>query len=498
MNILLVYPQYPNTFWGFKHALKFIGKKASFPPLGLLTVAAMLPAEWPKKLVDTNVKELKDEDISWADLIFISAMIIQTDSVKEIVSRCKKQNKTVVAGGPAFTTGREKFSGVDHFILNEAEITLPLFLQDLAKGIAKPLYASQIRPDIAQTPVPLWSLINFKDYASLSAQFSRGCPFNCDFCDIIIMNGRIPRAKTPIQLIKEMQLLFDLGWRGSVFIVDDNFIGNKTNVKKMLQQLIVWQKQYKFPFRFMTEASINLAADQELLNLMRAANFAKIFVGIETPDIKCLKECGKIQNTFGSLTEAVKIIQQNGLQVMGGFIVGFDNDSENIFETQIKFIQQTGIVTAMVGLLNALPQTQLWRRLKAEKRLLAETSGENTDGSLNFIPRMGPEKLLAGYRKILATIYSPKYYYQRIDTFTKNYKSFVKDRKDFKTFLSSLKYLKAFVRSIWSIGILSNSRLRYWKLIFKTILLKKKLLPLVIELAIYGQHFEKIIKKIGL
>lgn len=424
-------------------------------------------------------------------------MIVQKDSVKEIVKRCKKQNKTIVAGGPAFTTGKDKFKDIDHFVLNEAEITLPQFLNDLARGEAKPVYTSQERPNINQTPAPLWSLIKLNDYASTAIQFSRGCPFNCEFCDIIIMNGRIPRTKTPEQIIREMQLLYDLGWRGSVFIVDDNFIGNKIKVKEMLHSLIDWQKQNKFPFKFLTETSVNLADDQELLNLMKAANFFKVFVGIETPDINSLKGCSKMQNTVGNLTETVRTIQQHGMQVLGGFIVGFDHDPENIFETQIKFIQQTGIVTAMVGLLNALPQTQLWHRLKAEKRLLSETSGENTDGQLNFVPKMNKDKLLKGYIKILTTIYSSKNYYKRIDTLIKNYKSFTKSKKDFKSFLKSLYYIKAFLRSMWCIGILSKSRLRYWRVISKTILTRKKILPMVVELTIYGLHFEKIVKKIA-
>lgn len=488
MNILLIYPKYPDTFWSFKHVLNFISKKAAFPPLGLMTVAAMLPKEWNKKLIDVNITELTDQHIEWADMIFIGAMLVQKKSAQEIINRCKE--KTVVAGGPAFTTQYEQFKGVDHFILNEAESTLQLFLEDLKKGNPKKIYTSNERPDIKETPIPLWSLVDFKDYASMSVQYSRGCPFNCEFCDIIIMNGRIPRTKTPEQMIKEVQSLYDAGWRGPLFIVDDNFIGKKEEVKKMLALLTEWQKKHKYPFQFYTEASTNLADDNELMQMMSAANFFKVFLGIETPCVDSLKECGKMQNVTRDLADAVKTIHNNGMQVMGGFIVGFDNDSENIFDAQIKFIQQTGVVTAMVGMLNALPQTRLWHRLKAENRLIQDTSGENTDGSLNFVPKMGKKKLKEGYKKILSNIYSPKQYYQRIDTFIKHYKPTAKSRV-------SKKDIQAFLKSIWKIGILSNSRLRYWKLILKTSIIKRKAFPVAVELAILGLHFEKITNQVN-
>lgn len=484
MNILLVYPKYPNTFWSFKHILKFVLKKAAFPPLGLLTVAAMLPREWNKNLIDLNITELTDEQLKWADLVFISAMIIQKESAQEIINRCNLLGRKVVAGGPLFTSCYQEIKGVDHFVLNEAEITLPLFLHDLQQGAAKSLYYSSDKPDIKKTPLPLWSLINFKDYATLAVQYSRGCPFNCEFCDIISLYGRIPRTKSVDQSIAELQALYDMGWRGAIFIVDDNFIGNKVNVKKLLPQLISWQRKYNYPFKFITEASIDLADDQELMQLMSAANFFKVFLGIESPHIDSLNECGKYQNSKRDLIEAVKIIQRHGLAVMGGFIVGFDSDPETIFESQIKFIQQVGIVTAMVGLLNAAPQSRLWHRLKAEGRLVADFTGENTDGSLNFIPKMDKGKLLAGYKKIMATIYSPKQYYQRINTFIKNYKSTVKSK-------ISLIDLNAFFMSFWKIGVISKSRFLFWKLILTVSFTKIKKLPIAVELAIYGFHFEK-------
>jgi radical SAM superfamily enzyme YgiQ (UPF0313 family) len=353
MNILLVYPEYPDTFWSFKHSLKFIAKKAAFPPLGLLTVAAMLPDGWRKKLVDLNVEPLTDEQLAWADLVFLSAMIVQKESALQIIARCKAQGEKIVAGGPVFTTQHEQFADVDHFVLNEAEITLPLFLNDLAAGHLRPVYSSKERPYITATPVPLWSLIDFRNYATMAIQYLRGCPFNCEFCDIIIMNGRIPRVKSPAQMQREFQALFDAGWRKSVFIVDDNFIGNTHQVKQLLPVLIKWQQEHRFPFTLLTEVSVNLANDEELMQLMSAANFFKVFLGLETPNQDSLVECGKKQNTAGSLAEVVNTIHRHGMQVMGGFIVGFDHDPENIFDMQVRFIQQVGVVTAMVGILTA-------------------------------------------------------------------------------------------------------------------------------------------------
>jgi len=491
INALLVYPKYPDTFWSFKHVLKLISKKAVFPPLGLLTVASMLPKKWNKKLIDMNIKELENKDIIQADIVFISAMIIQKESTKEIIKRCKSLGKIVVVGGPAFTTKDKDFSKVDHFVLNEAEITLPLFLKDLENKKAKKVYTSKKRPDITKTPIPDWSLINFKDYATMAVQYSRGCPFNCEFCDIVIMNGRTPRTKTPKQVINEIQSLYNAGWKDSIFIVDDNFIGNKTNVKQMLPLLIKWQKEHKYPFKFLTEASLNLAEDKELMQMMSRANFDKVFLGIETPSLKSLKECGKIQNTKKDLTESIKIIHKNGMQVMGGFIVGFDSDTDQIFDSQIKFIQKVGIVTAMVGILNALPQTRLWHRLKAEKRLLKDTSGENTDGTINFIPKMGKEKLFRGYKKIISTIYSPKHYFERINTFLKDYNSKAKTKAKI-----SLRIILTFFKSMWDVGVISKARCQYWKLLIKTGLIRTKSFPLAIEQMIYWKHFSKIVQKI--
>ncbi|HML59259.1 MAG TPA: DUF4070 domain-containing protein [Solidesulfovibrio sp.] len=488
MKILLVYPIYPDTFWSFKHILPYLSRKAAFPPLGLLTVAAMLPARWEKRLADVNVAPLRDEDLAWADMVFISAMLVQEAGAKDVIARARAMGKRIVAGGPAFTAQPERFPGVDHFVLNEAEITLPPFLEDLSRGTPKPLYTSTERPDISRTPIPQWDLINFRDYVTMSVQYSRGCPFDCEFCDIVVLNGRRPRVKSTEQMLCEMESLHEAGWRGPVFIVDDNFIGNIASVKQFLPRLVDWQVRHGYPFKFMTEASINLAQDGELVRLLSKANFHKVFIGIETPSADSLKECGKKQNVAADFSQAIKTLHQNGLQVMGGFIVGFDSDTESIFEQQIRFIQKIGVVTAMVGILTAMPKTRLWRRLQSENRLLGDATGENTDASLNFIPTMSREALINGYKRLLSTLYAPECYYDRINTFLKNYNPTARGklvRSDFQ----------AFLKSLWRIGVLSRARLDYWKLILKTALTKRKALPVAVELAILGRHFQLVAKR---
>jgi len=490
MKILLVYPKYPDTFWSLKHALKFISKKASFPPLGLLTVASMVPEEWEKKLIDMNVSVLTEDDLMWADYVFISAMIVQKKSAMEVIRRCKKLRIKMVAGGPLFTTGYEEFEEIDHLILNEAESTLPSFLDDLKKGCTHHIYFSKEWPDISKTPLPQWELINMKKYASMCIQYSRGCPFNCEFCDIVVLNGHKPRTKSKDQILEELEVLYSQGWRSSVFFVDDNFIGNRKRLKtEILPFLINWMKQKKYPFSFFTEASINLSDDEELMRLMVKAGFKKVFVGIETPNEESLTECNKYLNKNRDLIACVKKIQSNGLEVQGGFIIGFDNDPPSIFERQISFIQKSGIVTAMVGLLNAPRGTRLYHRLKKEERLLNNPTGDNTDFSINFIPKMNIETLMNGYKKILNTIYSPKYYYQRVITFLKGYKPKPLKKKINFNFCD----LKAFLKSIWSLGIKGKERLHYWKLISWTLVRRPRFFHLAISFAIYGFHFRKIV-----
>ncbi len=488
MNILMVYPMYPDTFWSFKHALKFVSKKASFPPLGLLTVASMLPKDWNKKLIDMNANQLMDDDILWADVLFISAMSIQSESANDVIQRCKKLNAKIAAGGPLFTSSSELYQNIDYLILNEAEITLPEFLNDLSEGKPKHKYTSEDWADITTTPLPLWELVSINNYTSMNLQYSRGCPYDCDFCDITVLYGRKPRTKTKEQVIDELDALYFTGWRGPVFFVDDNFIGNKVKLKKeILPAIAEWMDRRKNPFYLNTEASINLADDDTLMNQMAKAGFEAVFIGIESPNEKSLIECNKPMNTNRDLIASVKKIQAAGLEVQGGFIVGFDNDPPKIFEELTNFIQQSGIVTAMVGLLNAPRGTKLEKRLLDEGRMLKDFTGNNTDFSINFIPKMDSEELLDGYKSILKTIYSPKYYYERVMRFMKEF-----EPKKKKVFHLNPNYVLALFRSILKLGIIGEERIYYWKLFFWSLFRKPQLFSLAILFTIYGFHFRRV------
>ena len=486
MRVLLVSAATPDTFWSYKHVLSFISKKACFPPLGLLTVAAMLPKRWDLKLVDLNVTSLTDAQLAWADCVFVSAMLAQVDSAREVIARCSQLGKTVVAGGPLFTTGHAGFPEVKHFVLGEAEDIMPKLVADLLSGDLKELYRCEKRPDIRQTPVPRWDLIKFKHYATMPLQFSRGCPFNCEFCDIIVMNGRVPRLKTNEQMIGELESLVDAGWTDPIFIVDDNFIGNRAKVKEFLRELIAWEQRRGIRVQFTTEASLNLADDAELLDLMVRAGFKKVFVGIETPQEDSLLECAKVQNAKRDMLTAVKTIQKSGLEVMGGFIVGFDSDKPNIFERQIKFIQEAGVVTAMVGLLQALPGTRLFSRLKEEGRILHDASGNNVEASLNFVPKLDREVLVEGYRSLVKRLYTPRMYYRRILTFLREY------RPQGQGIHLSWRDVEAFIKSLWVMGILSRGRRQYWKFLTKALLFHRRAFPEAMTLAIIGYHFRRV------
>jgi len=486
INILLIYPECPDTFWSFKHALKFLRKRAGSPPLGLLTVAAMLPATWSKRLVDLNVTRLRAKDLAWADLAMVSGMIVQRDAARRVIHQCKAAGLTVVAGGPLFTIEHESFPEVDHFVLNEAESTLAPFLADLARGEARRMYTSAEFPDLHATPVPLWELADEKRYGWMSLQFSRGCPFDCDFCNVTSLFGRKPRTKTPEQVLAELDSLYVLGYRGGVFIVDDNFIGRRQAVKtELLPALVAWQKRNP-GIQFATEVSMDIADDPELMHLMVEAGFRMVFVGVETPDEASLAECSKRQNQGRDLVADVKQIQRAGLQVTGGFIVGFDNDAPSIFQRQIDFIQKSGIVTAMVGLLQAIPGTRLYERLKSEGRLVGLSSGDNVDGSTNLVPRMNADHLRDGYRRILEHIYSHKHYYARVRTFLREY-HLPKTRVRIKW-----SEILAFIRSIFHLGILDEGRFGYWQLLLWTQFRRPRLFPLAVSLAISGYHCRKV------
>lgn len=489
MKILLVYPRVAETFWSFKHALRIVRRKAAFPPLGALTVAAMLPREWEKRLVDMNVRDLSDTDLRWADYVFISAMIAQKDSARNVIDRCIALGVKTVCGGPLFLSYREDYPDVDHLVLGEGEVTVRQFVKDLLQGAPQPVYEPGKHPSLGSVPVPMWDLINMKDYVTMSIQYSRGCPFDCEFCDIIVMNGRVPRTKSDEQMLLELDALYNRGWRGSVFIVDDNFIGNKKRVKSLLRRIIFWQENRPSRLSFFTEASVDLAEDEELMDLMVAAGFNKVFLGLETPSEESLRECGKSQNLRRSLSESVRIIQKHGLAVMGGFIIGFDNDPPDIFEKQVNFIQNNGIVTAMIGLLTAMPGTRLYKRLEKEGRLLFKASGNNTDvaGSLNFIPKMDRETIVRGYQWVMNSIYSPEMYYKRILEFLKQY------RPANQTCLESNDFF-TFLRSLWYLGVAdqTGSSKYYWRLLKESVSRYRKSFTDAITVAIYGYHFRSL------
>jgi radical SAM superfamily enzyme YgiQ (UPF0313 family) len=493
MKVLLVYPRYPDTFWSFRHALKFVSKKACYPPLGLLTVAALLPDDWEPRLLDMNVTPLSDSHLLWADCVFISAMAIQKDSVEDVVERCRLLGVRTVAGGPLFTACHADFPHVDHLVLNEAEITLPLFLSDLRNGKPSRFYSTTLRADLADTPIPRWDLINFSQYASMNIQYSRGCPFDCEFCDITVLFGRKPRTKESSRLLDELEGLYELGWRGGVFLVDDNFIGDKLKLKRdVLPALSDWMEIRGHPFSFFTEASVDLADDPELMEMMVRAGFEEVFVGIETPHEESHEESGKIQNRNRNLLASVRNIQRAGLQVQGGFIVGFDSDPASIFEKHIRFIQESGIVTAMVGMLTALRGTRLYGRLANEGRLLRETSGNNTAVCVNFIPAMNPRALIDGYRKIITTIYSPKEYYRRMILFLKEYKPIRRGGFHLKS-----EHVRALLKAFISLGLIGRERFHFWKLISWSLLRRPRLFPLAVTLAIYGYHFRKVAESVA-
>jgi radical SAM superfamily enzyme YgiQ (UPF0313 family) len=488
MRVLLVYPEFPDTFWSFKYALKFTSKKSVFPPLGLLTVAAMLPQEWEKKLIDMNVRRLRDGDIAWADCVFISAMSIQSASAHSVITRCKRAGVRVAVGGPLFTACPEKYKMVDHLILNEAEITLPPFLNDLEKGCAAHIYTSDEKPDITQTPVPLWSLIRMKDYSSMNIQYSRGCPFNCEFCDVVVLFGRKPRLKTARQVTAELDALYDDGWRGTVFFVDDNFIGNKEALKSsVLPAAITWQEAHGYPFHFDTEASINIADDEELMQLMVSAGFRQVFVGIETPNEDSLSECGKNQNCGRDLLACIETIQSHGMEVQGGFILGFDSDPDTIFDTLTRFIQQSGIVVAMVGLLNAPRGTRLYQRMEKEHRLTSDFTGDNTDYSMNFTPKMAYDKLVSGYKNVVASIYGPESYYQRVTRYLDAERTLT--RKPVKLCPGDV---VSFLKSVFRLGIVGKERRLFWRLLLHTLRHNPAQLQKAVTYAVYGHHFRKV------
>ena len=496
MNALLVYPEFPDTYWSFKHALKFLGKRAAQPPLGLMTVAALLPDEWNKRLVDTNVERLRDRDLAWADVVLLSGMHIQLDPLLEIVERCRARGLRTVVGGPIASSVPAAELKADHVVIGEAEELIAELVRDLELGTAKAVYQAAERPEMSTSPLPALSLIKMNRYSTMTVQYSRGCPFNCEFCDIIEIYGRRPRTKAVAQVLAELDQLHAAGWREAVFIVDDNFIGNKARAKELCVALAQWRGQHKKSFDFLTEASLNLADDPGLMQLMKDAGFISVFLGIETPDVPGLIAANKLQNTRRSLLDSVATIQSYGMQVMGGFILGFDTDRDDIFDRMVDFIEKSGIPIAMVGLLQAMPGTQLFRRLWREGRIVDAGGGDNTGDRLNFLPHMDAAKLVEGYRSVLKRIYSSAAYYERVKLYLNRTQPKHSERKSQQQWVTRAN-ARAFVTSIVRQGIFGRQRWSYWKFLLAVATRYRHCVGAAMTLAVMGYHLQVITRRLS-
>ncbi len=462
MKVLLIYPEMPKTFWNMKFLSQMVGKKSDYPPLGLLTVAALLPKDWEVKLIDLNTNHLTSKQLKWPDLIFIGAMSVQIDSAKQIVDLCKSKGLTIVAGGPLFVHDHKEFDQIDHFVLNEAEITLPQFIKDYTSGSPKRMYQTTDFVNLHETPVPRYDLINLSHYAYGILQYSRGCPFQCDFCDVTQLYGQKTRTKTSEQIIQELNALGDFMKLDLVLFADDNLIGNIKQVKTdLLPALIKWRKETKPPIGFATQVSINLANDSELMELMLEAGFRHIFIGIETPESESLKASLKNQNLKVDLIESIRRLHQKGFVVTGGFIVGFDTDSPEIFELQAALIQESGVVISTVNLLKAPGGTSLHARMQKENRLLHSTNFD--EQRINFIPRMPIDDLYQGFGELLSNVLLPDPVFQRVQQFMQDYRGAQVKNKLNRNY--QLRDVGTFLRLLIKIGILGQNQKIYWRLL---------------------------------
>lgn len=486
---LLIYPIFPKTFWSYDKILELVNRKVLLPPLGLITVAGILPQEWQFKLVDRNIRPVTEDEWAWADLVIISGMIVQKYDMIDQIQEAKKRHKLVAVGGPYVSSVPHEVenAGADFLILDEGEITLPMFVEALANGEKSGVFRASQKPDVTTTPIPRYDLLELDAYDSMSVQFSRGCPFQCEFCDIIVLYGRKPRTKTPEQLLKELDFLYDLGWRRGVFMVDDNFIGNKRNVKLLLNELKVWQEKHQFPFKFNTEASIDLAADQELMDLMVECNFDAVFLGIETPDEDSLQLTKKFQNTRTSLADSIDIIIKAGLRPMAGFIIGFDGEKKGAGDRIIRFAELTAIPTTTFAMLQALPNTALWHRLQKEGRLRENKDGNiNQTTLMNFIPTRPLEDIAHEYVEAFWALYEPKQYLDRV------YRCFLKlgePKCKPPAKLPSFIDLKALAIVIWRQGIKRNTRWKFWHHLFSIIKNNPGVWEHYLTVCAHNEHF---------
>ncbi len=467
MRVLLLYPRFPKSFWSFEKTLALLDRKAMLPPLGLVTVAAILPQEWEFKLVDRNIREVTQAEWDWAELVILSAMIVQKEDLLEQIRVAKGQGKRVAVGGPYATALPDEVSdvGADYLILDEGEITLPMFVEAIAQGQTSGVFrANGEKPDVTGTPIPRFDLLEFDAYSEMSVQFSRGCPFQCEFCDIIVLYGRKPRTKTPAQLLAELERLYELGWRRSIFMVDDNFIGNKRNVKLFLKELQPWMVEHGYPFSFATEASVDLAQDQELMDAMVQCNFGAVFLGIETPDESSLTLTQKHQNTRDSLSEAVLAITRSGLRVMAGFIIGFDGEKSGAGQRIVQFVEKTAIPTALFSMLQALPDTALWHRLNKEGRLREKSANINQTTLMNYVPTRPLEEIAQEYVDAFYQLYDPVRF---LDRAYRHYRllgeaTYPKKGKRARKPINWVT-IRALLTIAWRQGVVRETRWQFWR-----------------------------------
>ena len=487
------------SFWNYVDICKLVGAKYPAAPLGLMTVAALLPQQWEFKLVDANVEPLLNEHFEWADIVGVGGMLPQQQSMFSIIDKAHQYGCPVVVGGPDPSSQPNLYKSADYLVQGEGEVTIPLFIQDLEKGCKSGEYRSDDRADMTDGVVPRFDLIRFQDYIQVGIQYSRGCPFNCEFCDIIELYGRKSRTKTPEQIIKELQTLYDLGYRGHIDFVDDNFIGNKKNVRKVLPAIRDWSEVNNYPFYFSTESSINLADDENLLQMMKDVDFRFVFLGIETPEDEILKLTNKTTNVNVPIGKAVNKIYSYGMIVNAGFIIGFDNETDQTAENMISCIQDSGICMAMLGTLYALPNTQLTRRLKREGRLFEDgstlrdihTEIDQMTSGLNFITTRPRIDVLGDYIHVIKYIYEPKRYYERATYMGLHLKP---DYKYRPTIRRMLKLAKAFLKLCVKAGFNKTTGWLYWKTLLTVIFKNPGAIEATVNLAAMFIHFHKMSK----
>ena len=495
LSVLLVWPRFSPSFWSLSGIMELLPQECSHPPLGLITVAALCPTDWTCRLVDRTFQTLTDADVRDADLVMVSGMRVQHDDILDVLARARALGTRTILGGPYASSQPELLQPfADHVVVGEVDEIFGALARDLEEGTARRRYVVHEKPDVTRTPVPRFDLLDRRKYLSMAVQFSRGCPFQCEFCDIITMYGRKPRVKSPDQVIAECDALRRLGWRGRVFVVDDNFIGNHKHALALAERMAEWQREHGYPISFTTEASMDLALHPNLIEAMVRANFWSVFVGIESPSRESLAETKKFQNLRRDPLECIEAIQRGGLWVTGGFIVAFDADTEDIFERQVDFIERAAVVCAMTGFLEALPTTPLYDRLKSEGRLLEGTRPMGVFKPPNFRTRMPLRALLAGNRRTLLTIYAPHVYFARA------LRSLEQWTASEHHHLPRLNVVAVLARSFVKQGLLSSYRRDYWTFLFAMVRRwrgQRKKLWLGFSMLIAAHHFVRYAQQVA-